>query len=158
MVAKPALDEEVLEGKEVRRGKNGRFLKVRRLQLDRREVVGLARSMSREALVRLGEIMNDDRARDRDRIAAANAILDRAFGKPPQAVAVASEGQGDIILRFSGIDRPEPPERVLGTSEDAGGLEGPLVEGEAEASEEKPADRVSEEVEGDDNPVGVPHA
>ena len=59
---------------------------------DRRKIVAdarlLARSHGVEAVETLVAIMNDQAAPDMARIIAANAILDRGWGRPPQALQV----------------------------------------------------------------------
>ena len=54
-----------------------------------------------EALAVLLSVMRDKRARNADRIKAAEIILDRGYGKPRQAVeldAQSNEGCGVVIL------------------------------------------------------------
>jgi hypothetical protein len=59
---------------------------------DRRKIEAdarlLARSHGVEAVENLVAIMNDEAAPHMARIIAANAILDRGWGKPPQAIQV----------------------------------------------------------------------
>lgn len=52
---------------------------------EEREVLELARSKSRRAVERLTEWMESDNAKAS--VSAANAILDRAFGKPTQPLS-----------------------------------------------------------------------
>lgn len=51
-----------------------------------RSADGLAREHTERAIETIANVMNDFCAEDRDRIAAANALLDRAHGKPVNAV------------------------------------------------------------------------
>ena len=51
-----------------------------------RSADGLAREHTETAIATIAGVMNDWCAEDRDRIAAANALLDRAHGKPVNAV------------------------------------------------------------------------
>ena len=51
-----------------------------------RSADGLAREHTETAIATIANVMNDWCAEDRDRIAAANALLDRAHGKPVNAV------------------------------------------------------------------------
>jgi hypothetical protein len=54
------------------------------------DVKELTRSLSPEALETLGHIMRDKKAPAAARVSAANAILDRAYGKPQQSLDVTS--------------------------------------------------------------------
>jgi hypothetical protein len=54
----------------------------------------LARSVTKEAVATLLDIMTDAKAPAAARVAAAVAVLDRGWGRPPQAVAVAVEADG----------------------------------------------------------------
>lgn len=63
-----------------------------------------------EALTVVLEIMRDKRGRKRDRLAAANSILDRAIGKPVQPVAGEEEGGGITVVLRQFDDEDEPPE------------------------------------------------
>jgi hypothetical protein len=51
------------------------------------EIRSLARSHTRAALTVLAAIMNKDGAPEAARVAAANALLDRGWGKPTQALS-----------------------------------------------------------------------
>jgi hypothetical protein len=53
------------------------------------DVQELARQQSPQAINTLAEIMGDDEAPPAARVAAANALLDRGYGKPTQLVAQA---------------------------------------------------------------------
>jgi hypothetical protein len=52
-----------------------------------RDVIELARSHSPSAIAALAKIMRDEQSPPAARVGAANAILDRAHGRPPQAIA-----------------------------------------------------------------------
>ena len=51
------------------------------------DVQELARQKSPEAIATLASIMEDDKAPPAARVAAANALLDRGYGKPPQPIS-----------------------------------------------------------------------
>jgi len=51
------------------------------------DVQELARQKSPEAINTLSTIMNDDKAPPAARVAAANALLDRGYGKPTQPIS-----------------------------------------------------------------------
>jgi hypothetical protein len=51
------------------------------------DVQELARQKSPEAINTLSNIMNDDKAPPAARVAAANALLDRGYGKPTQPIS-----------------------------------------------------------------------
>ena len=59
------------------------------------------RKLSPKALKVLKSILLDDEARQADRIKAAEIILDRGYGKPPQAVSVSpgdETGLGVVLI------------------------------------------------------------
>ena len=51
------------------------------------DVQELAREKSPEAITTLANIMRDDKAPPAARVAAANALLDRGYGKPTQPIS-----------------------------------------------------------------------
>jgi hypothetical protein len=51
------------------------------------DVQELARQKSPEAITTLANIMNDAKAPSAARVAAANALLDRGYGKPTQPIS-----------------------------------------------------------------------
>ena len=53
------------------------------------DVQELARQQSPQAINTLADIMSDEKAPPAARVAAANALLDRGYGKPTQLVAQA---------------------------------------------------------------------
>ena len=68
------------------------------------EIRSLARSHTKKAVKVLVGIMNQPKAKPAARVSAANAILDRGWGKPAQAVEVAGAGGGALVVevvRFS---------------------------------------------------------
>jgi hypothetical protein len=80
-----------------------------------RDVQALARKHTLEAVQALVEIVKNKRAHASARVAAANAILDRGYGKPPQAVNVS----GDTVLQIiTGIMRAPNEEPLLVTAVD----------------------------------------
>ena len=54
------------------------------------EVRELARAHTVDAIKKLAKIMNSKASSDRDALAAANALLDRGYGKPAQDVSVTT--------------------------------------------------------------------
>jgi len=60
------------------------------------EVQELAREHTKEAIALFVEILNDSNAPPAARVSAANSILDRAYGKPAQAVS--HTGQAGFTL------------------------------------------------------------
>jgi hypothetical protein len=71
-------------------------------------VVSLARKHTRAAVETLAEIAADPKAKRKDRIAAAEALLNRGWGRPVIAV---SEEQQQVILVIEGPDRGIMPSR-----------------------------------------------
>lgn len=60
-----------------------------------------AREYSKPALDVLAHIVGNEQARTIDRIAAANIIMDRAWGKPEQLVEGLSNRKNEIDVTFS---------------------------------------------------------
>ncbi len=71
------------------------------------EVKALASQYSEEALRVLASIMRNTYADERARIAAAKELLDRAHGKPPQAITGADGG--DLALHIKKIVHEHHP-------------------------------------------------
>lgn len=82
-----------------------------------RSADALAREHTEEAIDTLANIMGDWAAEDRDRAAAANALLDRGHGKPLTAVIsvpaskqlqaqLAAMSDDDLIQRIQGAELP----------------------------------------------------
>ena len=65
------------------------------------EVKELARAHTREAIETLVSIMSNPKAAPAARVSAANALLDRGYGKPPQHIT--GEGGPSFVVRL-----PEP--------------------------------------------------
>ena len=63
-------------------------------------LAALARAHTEDAIAVLVSIVNDPKANASARISAANSLLDRGHGKPPQAVAVKTGSNGDTFLRL----------------------------------------------------------
>lgn len=68
-----------------------------------RSLDNLAREHTERAVETIANIMNDEFAEDRDRISAANSILDRGHGKPNQAIIAlpASRQQAALLAALS---------------------------------------------------------
>lgn len=58
----------------------------------------LARQHTEEAIQALVAVMRDPDQPGRARVAAAEALLDRGWGRPPQATEVSGPGGGPIIV------------------------------------------------------------
>jgi len=67
------------------------------------EIRSLARSHTRSALNVLVAVMRNTRAAAPARIAAANAILDRGWGKAPQAIENGDGGALELIHRIERV-------------------------------------------------------
>jgi hypothetical protein len=75
------------------------------------EIRSLARSHTRTVLNVLVGVMRSNDATAAARIAAANAILDRGWGKPPQAIQNGDDGALELIHRIERvIVHPENPD------------------------------------------------
>ena len=61
-----------------------------------RDIIELARSHGHHAIETLAKIMTNPKAPPAARVAAANAILDRGFGKPLQGVELSGHDRGPI--------------------------------------------------------------
>ena len=62
-------------------------------------LAALARMHTEDAIAVLVSIANDPKVNASARISAANSLLDRGHGRPPQAVAVKTDSNGDTFLR-----------------------------------------------------------
>ena len=62
-------------------------------------LAALARMHTEDAIAALVSIANDPKVNPSARISAANSLLDRGHGRPPQAVAVKTDSNGDTFLR-----------------------------------------------------------
>jgi hypothetical protein len=67
------------------------------------EIRSLARSHTRTALNVLVGVMRNTKAAAPARIAAANAILDRGWGKTTQAIESGEEGALELIHRIERV-------------------------------------------------------
>jgi hypothetical protein len=67
------------------------------------EIRSLARSHTRSALNVLLGVMRNTKAAAPARIAAANAILDRGWGKAPQAIENGDDGALELIHRIERV-------------------------------------------------------
>jgi hypothetical protein len=77
------------------------------------EIRSLARSHTQTALNVLVGVMRNTRAAAPARIAAANAILDRGWGKAAQAIENGDDGAFELIHRIERvIVHPENPDRA----------------------------------------------
>ena len=75
------------------------------------EIRSLARSHTRTALNVLVAVMRNTKATPPARIAAANAILDRGWGKATQAIENGDDGALELIHRIERvIVHPENPD------------------------------------------------
>src|ERR1700720_4866094 len=75
------------------------------------EIRSLARSHTRHALNVLVAVMRNTKAPPPARIAAANAILDRGWGKATQTIETGKEGALELIHRIERIIvDPENPD------------------------------------------------
>ena len=75
------------------------------------EIRSLARSRTKSALDVLIAVMRNTKSPPAARIAAANAILDRGWGKPPQAIHNGDDGALELIHRIERvIVHPENPD------------------------------------------------
>jgi hypothetical protein len=67
------------------------------------EIRSLARSHTRTALNVLVGIMRSKDATPAARVSAANAILDRGWGKTPQAIENGGEGALELVHRIERV-------------------------------------------------------
>jgi hypothetical protein len=75
------------------------------------EIRSLARSHTRSAILALANVMRSKDATHAARVSAANALLDRGWGKPPQALQTGEDGALEFIHRIERvIVQPDEPE------------------------------------------------
>lgn len=67
----------------------------------KRELQEMAKDHAQDALSTLAKIMADVEQPAAARVSAANAILDRGYGKPPQAVQLGGDADNPIIHRIT---------------------------------------------------------
>ena len=72
------------------------------------EIRSLARSHTRSAIKTLAGVMNSADATPAARVAAANAILDRGWGRAPQSIT-SDEGPLDVTISWQS---KEPPAKL----------------------------------------------
>jgi hypothetical protein len=77
----------------------------------KREIADMAKDHAEGALMTLASIMENTAEPAAARVSAANALLDRGFGRPPQAVHMSGADGGPIkvegiALEFIRPDRP----------------------------------------------------
>src|SRR5712691_1635664 len=77
----------------------GRFQMARSLT----EIRSLARSHTRSALNVLVRVMQNKDATPAARVSAANAVLDRGWGKAPQAIQNGDDGAFELIHRIERV-------------------------------------------------------
>ena len=68
-----------------------------------------------EALETLLSVMRSEKAADRDRIRAAEIILDRGYGKPVQAVSMEPNEDGEalgVVVLAPVMEPTKPPEEL----------------------------------------------
>ena len=82
--------------------------------------MALARTYTKAAIETLVGIMQDEQAPKPARVAAASAILDRGYGRPPQAVE--HSGDGIVLQVVTGILRAPDEPRELEVDEPEGPL------------------------------------
>ena len=67
------------------------------------EISSLARSHTKTAINALVGVMRSRKATHAARVSAANAILDRGWGKPPQALENGDDGALQLIHRIERV-------------------------------------------------------
>ena len=67
------------------------------------KIRSLARAHTESAIKALAGIMNESRSADSARVAAAQALLDRGWGKPAQSVT-GEDGEGPVKLVVEVVD------------------------------------------------------
>jgi hypothetical protein len=67
------------------------------------EIRSLARSHTRTAINALVGVMRSRKATHAARVSAANALLDRGWGKPPQALENGEDGALELIHRIERV-------------------------------------------------------
>jgi hypothetical protein len=75
------------------------------------DIRSLARSHTRSAILALAGVMRSKDASHAARVSAATALLDRGWGRPPQALQTNEDGALELIHRIERvIVRPDAPE------------------------------------------------
>jgi hypothetical protein len=75
------------------------------------ELIAAAKAMSMDALGVLESIMHDPKAMESARVKAATAIIDRAYGKPAQAVSI-TDPEGNPLSSILVMNREERDRRI----------------------------------------------
>lgn len=71
-------------------------------------IAQLARAHTTEALATLVEVCTGKANEPRDRVAAANAILDRGWGKPKESVDLDAKVTGNVVPVIQFVRQPDP--------------------------------------------------
>ena len=80
------------------------------------EVIELARSYCTAAIKRLAYLSTKAKS-ESAQVAACTALLDRGFGKPPQALKVGGDGNSPLIARIERvIVEPTTPTSIGGSN------------------------------------------
>jgi hypothetical protein len=109
------------------------------LAIESASVVELARQHSVDAIEALAHIALNGRS-ENARVSAANALLDRGYGRPPMQVDVSARGRVDVVyrseaeLRQALIDRGLPERLLPPTLAPDEGTEGDDTEGNSDGS------------------------
>jgi hypothetical protein len=75
------------------------------------DIRSLARSHTKSAILALAGVMRAKDATHAARVSAATALLDRGWGRPPQAIQNGEDGALELIHRIERvIVHPEPSE------------------------------------------------
>jgi len=73
------------------------------------DIRSLARSYSESAIKTLAGIMGSENCSDRDRITAANILLERGWGKPTQPISGDEENPLTLVTRIELVPAISPP-------------------------------------------------
>jgi len=73
------------------------------------DIRSLARSYSESAIKTLVGIMGSENCSDRDRITAANILLERGWGKPTQPLSGDEENPLTLVTRIELVAAISPP-------------------------------------------------
>jgi len=83
------------------------------------EIRSIARSYTRTAIKTLVGVMRSENATHAARVSAANAILDRGWGKPPQSLQNGEDGPLELIHRIERIIVDPEDSRLMMKAKDA---------------------------------------
>lgn len=75
-------------------------------------IAQLARAHTADAIATLVEICNNKGVEPRDRVSAANAILDRGWGKPKESVELDASVKTNVPVINLTVTRPAEDERA----------------------------------------------